>query len=178
MMNVTALARSCGLSRSTVLYYESIGLLRAPVRSAGNYRRYGESDLQRLRQICVYRDAGLKLDDIRAMLDESAVGAAGVLERRLGEISGEIEQLRGHQRSLLKLLQNKTSLRRIEMVTKDKLVSIMRAAGLTDDDMHRFHAEFERSAPQEHQEFLEFLHIPTEEIAQIREWSKGGAASH
>jgi MerR family transcriptional regulator, thiopeptide resistance regulator len=177
MMNVTALARSCGLSRSTVLYYESIGLLQTPVRSAGNYRRYGASDLLRLRQICVYRNAGLKLEDIRAMLEESADGAAGVLERRLREISGEIEQLRGHQRSLLKLLQNKTSLRRIEMVTKDKLVSIMRAAGLTEDDMHRFHAEFERSAPQEHQEFLEFLHIPTEEIAQIREWSKGGAAA-
>jgi hypothetical protein len=38
--------------------------------------------------------------------------------------------------------------------------------------MRRWHAEFEKSAPQEHQEFLEFLHIPTEEIATIRAWSK------
>lgn len=60
------------------------------------------------------------------------------------------------------------------MLTKDKLVSIMRAAGLTDDDMQRFHQEFERSAPAEHQEFLEFLKIPAEEISQIREWSRKG----
>ena len=58
------------------------------------------------------------------------------------------------------------------MLTKDKLVSIMRAAGLTEEDMHRFHREFEKAAPAEHQEFLEFLHIPAAEIVKIREWSR------
>ena len=58
------------------------------------------------------------------------------------------------------------------MVTKEKWVSIMKAAGLTEEDMHRWHAHFERSEPEEHQEFLEFLHIPGEEIRSIREWSR------
>jgi hypothetical protein len=49
----------------------------------------------------------------------------------------------------------------------------MSAAGFTKDDMHRWHAEFEKSAPQEHQEFLEFLHIPEQEVKSIREWSRG-----
>jgi hypothetical protein len=40
--------------------------------------------------------------------------------------------------------------------------------------MHRWHREFEKSAPDEHQEFLEFLHIPAEEIKSIREWSRSG----
>jgi hypothetical protein len=44
----------------------------------------------------------------------------------------------------------------------------MRAAGFTDEDMHRWHAAFEKAAPEEHQEFLEFLHIPPEEIRSIR----------
>jgi hypothetical protein len=48
----------------------------------------------------------------------------------------------------------------------------MRASGLTEDDMRRFHAEFERNAPEEHQEFLEFLHIPAEEVEAIREKSR------
>ena len=34
--------------------------------------------------------------------------------------------------------------------------------------------EFERSAPQEHQEFLEFLHIPAAEIETIRQQSRTG----
>ena len=57
-------------------------------------------------------------------------------------------------------------------MTKDKWVSIMRAAGLTEADMQRWHVEFERSAPEDHQKFLEFLHIQEPEIHSIRERSQ------
>ena len=171
-LTVTNLARACRLSRSTVLYYEALGLLKPARRSAGNYRLYGEKDLQRLRQICIYRGAGLKLSDIRSILDEARSDAAGVLNRRLVELSGEIEKLRDHQRAIARLLKDTDQLRRFPMVTKQKWVEVMRAAGFTDDDMHRWHVQFERSAPREHQEFLEFLHIPQEEIQSIRDWSR------
>jgi DNA-binding transcriptional MerR regulator len=68
-LTVTRLGRSCDLSRSTVLYYESIGLLTRPRRSAGNYRVYTARDMDRLRQICLYRESGLTLSDIRSLLD-------------------------------------------------------------------------------------------------------------
>ena len=58
------------------------------------------------------------------------------------------------------------------MLTKDKWVAVMRGAGFTEEMMHAWHAEFERAAPAEHQEFLEFIHIPPDEIAKIREWSR------
>ncbi|HPT25899.1 MAG TPA: MerR family DNA-binding protein, partial [Bryobacteraceae bacterium] len=144
-------------------------------RTTGNYRRYGEPHRERLARIRAYRNAGLTLDDIRGLLDaKGGSDATAVLERRLTGITAEIERLRGHQRSILQLLRTRQSFRRFKMLTKDKLVSIMRAAGLTDDDMNRFHTEFERTAPAEHQEFLEFLKIPAEEIGQIREWSRKG----
>ena len=69
MLTVTKLARRCGLSRTALLYYESIGLMPPPTRSGGNYRSYGEADVRRLLEIRSYRDAGLKLDDIRAILE-------------------------------------------------------------------------------------------------------------
>jgi len=174
MFTVSKLAKSCGLSRSTLLYYESVGLLKPAVRSAANYRAYGEKDLPRLQRICAYRDAGLKLDDIRRILDRPETDAASVLKRRLIELNAEIEALRDHQRAILSLLKSNQSLWRTKVITKDKLVSIMRASGLSEDDMQRFHIEFERNAPEEHQEFLEFLHIPAEEIRSIREWSREG----
>src|SRR5512142_2940648 len=101
MLTVSQLARRCGLSRSTLLYYESIGLMRAPVRSDGNYRCYSEKDLLRLEQICMYRGAGLKLEDIRAILDRPLGEAASVLKHRLVELSAEIETLRAHQQAIL-----------------------------------------------------------------------------
>lgn len=173
MYTVTQLAQRCGLSRTTLLYYESIGLLKASSRSSGNYRHYGDKDLGRLRQICAYRDAGLKLTDIRTILDRPNNDAAGVLKRRLVELNAEIEALRGHQRSILKLLNHNTW--RTKVITKDKWVSIMKASGFTEDDMHRWHAEFEKAAPEEHQEFLEFLHIPAPEVTTIRDWSRKAA---
>lgn len=172
MFTVSKLAGRCGLSRSTVLYYESVGLLAPAARSASNYRRYGDKDVDRLRLICAYRQAGLKIDDIKAILDGSFSHAAGVLQRRLMELSEEIERLRGHQRSILKLLSSKSVFRRNQVMTKEKWISIMRGAGLTDDDMHRWHAEFERAAPEEHEEFLRYLHIAADEIRSIREWSR------
>jgi len=172
-LTVTRLARACGLSRSTVLYYEAMGLLKPVRRSAGNYRLYGERDLDRLRQVCIYREAGLKLSDIRSILDRPGGDAAAVLRRRFVELGGEIARLREHQRAIARLLDSTNRMRRMDMVTKEKWVSVMQAAGFSDDQMHRWHMEFEKSAPEEHQEFLEFLHIPTEEVKKIREWSRG-----
>ncbi len=173
MLTVSKLARRAGLSRSALLYYESIGLMPAPGRSGGNYRSYEQRDLTRLLEICAYRDAGLMLDDIRAILDCPAGDAQQVLRRRLLEMDSEIKTLRAHQAAILKLLRNR-SFRRAKMITKEKWVGIMKACGLSDEQMHRWHSEFERSAPEEHQEFLEFLHIPAAEIKGIREQSRKG----
>ena len=171
-LTVTNLARTAGLSRSTLLYYESIGLLSKPRRTAGNYRAYTPKDAERLRQICVYRDAGVPLAEIRALLDGPRDDAAAVLRRRLVELSAGIERLREQQRAIARLLKSAHQLRSIPMVTKEKWVAIMKAAGFSEDDMRRWHAEFEKSAPGEHQEFLEFLHIPEDELARIRAWSR------
>ena len=171
-LTVTNLARACSLARSSVLYYESIGLLARPRRSAGNYRVYSEKDLDRLRQICTYRDAGLTLADIRSILDAPGGNAAAVLRRRLTELSAGIERMREHQRAIARLLQTTSQFRRLPVVTKEKFTAILRASGFTEEDMRRLHTEFESSAPNEHQEFLEFLHIPVDEIRSIREWSR------
>jgi len=176
MWTVSKLAARCGLSRGTLLYYESIGLLKPPARSAANYRRYAEKDLARLQQICAYRHAGLTLEDIRAVLDRRESDAAAVLKRRLVALDGEIETRRAHQRAILKLLKN-DSIGRKKMITKEKWVSIMKASGLTEAEMHRWHTEFEKAAPEEHQEFLEFLNIPAPEIRTIRDWSARGEPS-
>ena len=176
MWTVTQIARRCGLSRSTLLYYESIGLLKPASRSAANYRRYGEQDLQRLEQICLYRNAGLKLADIRSIVSRTGGDAEDILRRRLVELNAEIETLRNHQRAILRLMQNKNAFRKVKVMTKDKWVAIMKASGFSEADMHRWHIEFEKSAPDDHQQFLEFLRIPKDEARSIREWSRKAQA--
>jgi DNA-binding transcriptional MerR regulator len=142
-------------------------------RTAGNYRTYGERDIERLKRIRAYRDAGLSLEDVRVLLDRKGGEAWSVLERRLLETDAEMATLHAHRLSILKLLDNRT-LRRGQMITKDKWVAIMRGCGFTEEQMQNWHAEFERAAPSEHQEFLEFLHIPAAEVATIRQKSHEG----
>ena len=177
MFTVTQLARRCGVSRTALLYYESIGLMPPPRRSGGNYRCYAEADVERLLQIRAYRHVGLKIDDIRLLLSTRASRAKGdaraVLKRRLVELDAEIEALRAHQQAILQLMGHR-ALRKAEMITKEKWVAIMKSCGLSEEQMNRWHGEFERSAPEEHQEFLEFLHIPAKEIEGIREKSRTG----
>jgi DNA-binding transcriptional MerR regulator len=52
-----------------VRYYERIGLLAAPDRTAGNYRAYGAEALARLSFIRRARDLGFSLDRVRELLD-------------------------------------------------------------------------------------------------------------
>jgi DNA-binding transcriptional MerR regulator len=51
MTTISALARRFHLSRSTLLYYDRIGLLRPGGRSLKAYRQYGETEVARLEQI-------------------------------------------------------------------------------------------------------------------------------
>jgi DNA-binding transcriptional MerR regulator len=173
-MTVSKLASICGLSRTTVLYYESEGLLKPAVRTDSNYRVYGEKEVATLRQIRVYRGVGMSVREIRTILSRPQNDVALALKRRLADVDKEIEVLRGHQQAILKLLQIKSIRKKTRDMTKDKWVAVMKAAGFTDNDMHRWHREFEKSAPKDHEEFLNFLHIPEKEITSIREWSRKG----
>jgi len=172
MLSVSQIAKRFGLSRTTILYYESCGLLKPAHRTVANYRLYGEKEARALEQICLYRSVGLSVSSIRRMLSNPETDVASLLRRRLQELDSDIHRLREHQRVILQLLQNKTILRRAKKMTKDKWVSIMKAAGLSEDDMRRWHREFEKAAPEDHNEFLQFLHIPAAEITSIRDWSR------
>lgn len=68
-MNIGELARATQTPTETIRYYEKIGLLSAPIRSSGNYRRYGAADLSRLSFVRRARELGFSIDQVRTLLD-------------------------------------------------------------------------------------------------------------
>jgi hypothetical protein len=54
---------------------------------------------------------------------------------------------------------------------KERWVSMLRAAGPDEDGMSRWHQQFEKQAPEAHQDFLESLGLSRQEIRNIRRWS-------
>ncbi len=68
-LRIGELSSRLGLSTATLRYYESLGLLGEPERSAGGYRLYGVDDEERLRFILRAKALDLSLDEIRSLLD-------------------------------------------------------------------------------------------------------------
>ncbi len=172
MLTISQLARRFGLSRSTLLYYDSIGLLSPSLRSRANYRLYSEADVERMELVALYRQAGLPLKDIARVLDGDRNAAGGLLAERLRALGQEIRQLRQQQQRIVDLLRNEAALRETRSLDKQGWVAILRATGLSDDDMGRWHVEFERLSPEAHQDFLESLGLGDDEIASIRQGSR------
>lgn len=177
MYTVGRLARKYGLSRSTLLYYDSIGLLKPSQHSKGDYRQYSENDAERLQTICAYREAGVALKDIRAILDSQGDSElTQVLENRLKELREEADALQ-HQQKLVAGLLGKPDLlektaRAQEIMDRRTWSSLLRSAGFSEPDMRRWHVDFERMSPEKHEQFLTFLRIPEEDRARIRSWAK------
>jgi DNA-binding transcriptional MerR regulator len=171
--SISTLGRLFGLSRSTLLYYDRIGLLPPSGRTYSGYRCYTEKDRKRLERIRHFREAGLTLEDIRACLASGGRPGAKLIEKRLRQMGEEIRGLRSKQR-LLAVMLARASVRPPPTVDKRMWVQMLRAAGMDNQAMARWHAEFERRAPDEHQEFLLSLGIPEKEILHIREWSRRG----
>ena len=67
MYTISQLGAMFGLSRSTLLYYDSLGLLRPSARSEAGYRLYSDDDCTRMRQIVLFRGLGVPLSKIAAL---------------------------------------------------------------------------------------------------------------
>ena len=57
------------------------------------------------------------------------------------------------------------------MIDKATWVALLAASGMTEADMRRWHASFERTSPDKHERFLELLGLDDDEIAAIRSWA-------
>ncbi|HDM8200967.1 TPA: MerR family transcriptional regulator [Vibrio harveyi] len=167
MLTVTQLARECGLSRTTILYYEREGLLAPAHRSENGYRWYGEKEMQRLKTISSYRSYGLPISSIRTLLAQKGKSQAEILKDHFNELEREIQNLRAQQKAIVMLLQE-PQLIEDNIVTKERWVQIMQAAGFSESDMVTWHQKFEEMEPAEHQKFLESLGIEQDEIVRIR----------
>lgn len=98
-MKIGELSRATGTNIETIRYYERIGLLPAPHRTAANYRSYGEPHRARLAFVRHSRDLGFTIDEIRSLLDLSddpgrdCSEADRIASRHLEQVEDKIAQL-------------------------------------------------------------------------------------
>ena len=108
-MKIGELAERAGVTAKTVRYYESIGLVPEPERTASNYRDYGDEALERLRFIRDSQAAGLTLDEIASILEMKDAGQSTchhtreLVERHVAEIDQQIAALTANRAAMVAL---------------------------------------------------------------------------
>lgn len=98
-MKIGLLAVATATQVETIRFYEREGLIPAPGRSAGNYRLYNDSHVQRLVFIRRCRGLDMALDEIRTLLrfiDRPGADCGEVnqvLDDHIGHVATRIQEL-------------------------------------------------------------------------------------
>lgn len=172
MYTIGQIAKKFHLSRTALLYYDSIELLKSSERTSSGYRLYSESDCRLLERICGYREAGMSLNNIKELLSGSQSITVSLLERRIHELNKSIEALREQQKGIVRLLLDFQVQERKALVANDAWDGIFSAAGFSLYDQWQWHREFEMMSPEQHQLFLESAGVSPGEISKIKNWAQ------
>jgi DNA-binding transcriptional MerR regulator len=109
-LTISVLADRVGLSADAVRYYERLGLLPTPKRSAVGYRLYDQEVVERLRFVKGAQRLGLRLREIRELLEVVDRGRCPcghtqtLLAQRLAEVDAELVRLTALRAELARLL--------------------------------------------------------------------------
>jgi MerR family mercuric resistance operon transcriptional regulator len=100
------LARRTGCNLETVRYYEKVGLLPEPPRTATGYRSYDTAHERRLRFVLRARELGFSLDEIRELLrlvderDQPCAEASAIAAAHLDDVRAKMADLKRMERVL------------------------------------------------------------------------------
>lgn len=104
------LAKATATKVETIRWYERIGLLPVPGRTAGNYRAYSLEHLNRLSFIRRARDLGFSLEQVRGLLGladdraRSCEAVDAIAREHLNEVERKIADLSALHRELDELI--------------------------------------------------------------------------
>ncbi len=91
---VKEVAKLSGVSVRTLHHYHEIGLLEPACVGENRYRYYGEDELLRLQQILFYREFGIPLMEIAALLDEPGFDTVAALRQHRSRLEREAQRHR------------------------------------------------------------------------------------
>ena len=106
LLKIGELADRAGVGVQTIHYYERLGLLPKPDRSAANYRLYRSDSLRRVQFIKKAQALGFTLEEIKEILDLREHGSdpcrcvADVGKQHLQEVDARIAALQKFRREL------------------------------------------------------------------------------
>lgn len=91
------ISKIVGVSKRTLQFYDDEEMIKVE-RSENNYRLYDEKTLGKLWEIMVYKEMGLKLEDIKQLLVRSENEKKGFYKAYIEQIEEKIKELERQER--------------------------------------------------------------------------------
>ena len=107
-MKISEAAKLTGMNVSSIRFYERKGLLLPERESGSKYRDYTEADVQRIKQIFLYRKIGISVETIELLLKGKA-NLREVLAEQKRLLEEQITELKGAS-ELCKLVMKETEI--------------------------------------------------------------------
>jgi len=167
MYTIRELGKMFGLSRTALLYYESIGLLSAEARSDSNYRLYSDESAKRLERICTYKDAGVPLAKIPSILDHEADDEREILEKTLLMLNQKAQEIKKNQDRITALLNHESAGCSSIQIDLRAIMDSLTQIGFGEDVFLQIHGILEHKTPDGHLSFLKLCGFSDEEISRI-----------
>lgn len=109
-LTIGVFAEAAGVNVETIRFYQRKGLLREPDKPYGSIRRYGESDVVRVRFVKSAQRLGFSLDQVAGLLklDDGTHcdDARQLAEHKLADVRSKLTDLRRIERALTTLVHN------------------------------------------------------------------------
>ncbi|WP_107055993.1 MerR family transcriptional regulator [Streptomyces griseus] len=120
-LTVGQVSTRLGVTVRALHHWDEMGLARPSLRTAAGYRLYTAGDLERLHRVVVYREIGLGLDRIRAILDDSTADVPDALRAQRKQVAERIDRLQqlsagldrmidAHERGLLLTVEQQAAI--------------------------------------------------------------------
>jgi MerR family mercuric resistance operon transcriptional regulator len=97
-LTIGAFAATAGVNVETVRYYQRKGLLNEPDKPYGSIRRYGQTDIARVRFVKAAQRLGFSLDEVAVLLtlDDGMQcrQAQSLAEHKLADVRSKLADLR------------------------------------------------------------------------------------
>lgn len=104
-LTVGQAAAALGVTVRTLHHWDEIGLASPSLRSAAGYRRYAPQDMERLQRVVVYRELGVGLEAIHAILEDSSTAVIQTLRAQQAQLTERIEHLTALNADLSRMIQ-------------------------------------------------------------------------
>lgn len=112
-MRIKEVEESIGITSKNIRFYEKEGLVYPERNFENGYREYSESDIRKLKEIKLFRQLGISIEDIR-LLQLGKIQLEEVLEKQIDKYKNQINSLSEAKKLCVEMVNENVSIKEVE----------------------------------------------------------------